>query len=669
VLNREMPFLRICLPLCLGIITGIYYHPGIPACIGLIAIASALFVISLLLKRRMTNPLFGLAFYLSIYVAGLILFTQERTSLTDLKQAPTVFSGVITDFPEEKANTLMITIRLNKDLSEGTSMRIVGSIIIYCKKDTIPISLIPGDSVIVKCTPADIINRGNPFEFDYRFYMQSQKIKYYSFAVPSDFISITHPAHRHIRYRSLIIRNKIIDMFRERGMSGKRLALASAITLGEKSHLDPDQKQYFINAGIMHIMAVSGLHAVILSYFIFGILFFLRGRLSILRIIITLIFLWAFAFVTGLTPSVVRATLMFSFLQTGKLLKRPVNSINSVLASAVVLILFRPSVIFDAGFLLSYSAVIYIILFYQDLSLKVNFSRRIPEMIWQSAAVTITAQAGTLPLTIMLFNRFPTWFILTNVIIVPVSSLLIMIGCLVPMTFPLALISGYLTRILDGLTWLTEFLTEKAASLPLSTIDNIGITTSECILLTLAISLLLWSLLKKPRISLIFPLLAFTLFSVSVSSKYLITGMSNELIVYNTSGAPAIGIRTGRILRLYTDSEVVPKEVARHCSVLGLKIEITRLSTEPLLAVIGTHKIIIAGRYDDDLMMPTGTDFLILTSANPIPLKKDNIYFPEGSVIITIHNSSGVNYGCTGSTVKEPEIWQVKKSGAYSCRL
>ena len=117
--------------------------------------------------------------------------------------------------------------------------------------------------------------------------------------------------------------------------------MAAAITLGQKSMLDPEQKLNFIKAGVMHIMAVSGLHAVILSLFVFNLLFFMKGRFNILRIIVAILILWAFAFVTGLTPSVLRATLMFSFLQAGKLMKRPVNGVNSVLASAFFLIIAK----------------------------------------------------------------------------------------------------------------------------------------------------------------------------------------------------------------------------------------------------------------------------------------------------------------------------------------
>jgi competence protein ComEC len=669
VLNKELPFLHICLPLSLGIITGYYFHPVITVCVILLIIFTFLIPVTFLFNKRLANPFFGAVFYLTLFFAGILLFRQEMTRLSVLNEKPSLFSGLIADFPEEKENSFLITVKLNAELSPGNERELTGSIILYNKKDSVAGSVIPGDSVLIKCTPVSVSNRGNPYEFDYRFYMASHGIKYYAFTRQEDFLSIKHPSHIPVIYRALIIRNRIIEMFRERGITGRRLALVSAITLGEKSHLDPDQKQYFINAGIMHIMAVSGLHAVILSYFIFSVLFFLKGRFNILRIIITLIILWAFAFITGLTPSVLRATIMFSFLQAGKLLKRPVNPLNSVLASVFILILIRPSVIFDAGFLLSYAAVFYIIIFYRDLYLMVNVNRKLPDIIWQSAAVTITAQAGTLPLTIMLFNRFPTWFILTNVIIVPVSSVLIITGCLVPLTFPLVRISGFIAVILDKLTWLTEFLTEKAASLPLSTIDSIGFTATECILLTASLTLALFYILKKKSISVIYPLAAFLLFSVSASIKYLTAAKTNEIIVYNSYGGSAIGLRTGRILNLYTDSTEVPKEVARHCAVLGLKVRSTRLSPEPVYAKIENHTILIMNKYDKAATIPEGTDLVIFTAKRPFPVKDHDLTFPEGSFVITTQYSREIRYNDSKNQASEGHTWAVVRSGAYCKRL
>jgi competence protein ComEC len=210
-------------------------------------------------------------------------------------------------------------------------------------------------------------------------------------------------------------------------------------------------------------------------------------------------------------------------------------------------------VIFDAGFLLSYSAVIYIICFYRDLYLKIRFNHRIPDLIWQSAAVTIIAQAGTLPLTVMLFNRFPTWFILSNIIIVPLSSVVIIIGCLLPLTFPVHFLSQFLAIILDKLTGLTELLTEKASSLPFSTIENIGLTTINCILLTITIFLFTFFILRKKSIPVLYPLSALLLLVLSGTIRVVSTKSTNELIVYNTIGYSATGVRTGRILNLYSD--------------------------------------------------------------------------------------------------------------------
>ena len=297
----------------------------------------------------------------------------KRNSISSLEPRPTLFACTLSDYPVEKAKSYLLTVRLNARMNHDAAEPVNGSLLLYHAKDSVAPDLLPGDLLIIKCTPLIIADRGNPYEFDYKFYMENQGIRYYAHTSRQGLISHVAPHHRKLIHKALILRERIIGMYEERGITGDRLALVAAITLGQKNMLDADQKSYFIKAGVMHIMAVSGLHTVILSLFVFNVLFFLKGRLNILRIVLTIVILWSFAFVTGLTPSVLRATLMFSFLQAGNLMKRPVNGINSVLASAFVLIIIRPSVIFDAGFQLSYSAVIYIIAFYRDLYQKLVF--------------------------------------------------------------------------------------------------------------------------------------------------------------------------------------------------------------------------------------------------------------------------------------------------------
>ena len=669
MLNKEIPFLRIGLPLCAGIISGLYIKPDTIFLVSAAAGIVSGFLASLFYNKYQTNLIFGYSMTIALFTCGLLLYTNEKNSLSTLNPEQAIFVCTLSDFPEEKENSYRLTVKMNRKISSDGTEAVEGSMILYNKKDSSVISLLPGDQLIIKCTPVEIANRGNPDEFDYRFYMENQGVKYYAFTSSHDIISHIVPGHRKLIHRALIIREKIILMYKERGITGERLALVAAITLGQKNMLDPEQKQNFIKAGVMHIMAVSGLHAVILSLFVFNLLFFMKRRFNILRILITILILWSFAFVTGLTPSVLRATLMFSFLQAGNLMKRRVNGINSVLASAFILILIKPSVIFDAGFLLSYSAVIYIISFYQDLYLKLQFKNRLTNKIWQSAVVTIVAQAGTLPLTIMLFNRFPTYFILTNIVIVPLSSLLIVTGCLVPMLFPVQFLSQLLALLLNYLTGLTEWLTAQASSLPLSTIENIGMTTIECILLTGTIFLFSFFLLKKQPFSIFYPFSVLILFVIAGTVMEISTRTTNELIVYNSPGSSTIGIRTGKILYLYSDTSLVGTEVKRHCATHGLKIKANTTKNKFYCIRVGEKSILISNSPDKNILQNFMPDIVVLTGLRPeIENNLSAIQSPE-ALIVTSGALSGFHLPRQSFFTGIDTVHLVRKSGAFIKRI
>jgi competence protein ComEC len=668
VLHKEIPFLRIIVPLCAGIVSGLCFSPGLAFILSSFAIIILCFALSLRFNKSFVNPIYGLAFTFALYISGLLLYKNEKETLSVLPHGEAFYSGYLDDYPEEKENTFKLLLRTDKRISTESQKNIKGTLLLYSRKNKAVSSMLPGDRLSVRCSPEAITSLGNPYEFDYRFYMETRGVKYYAFTDSTDIISYSIQEHRKLVHRALIIREKIINMFRARGISGERLALVSAITLGQKNMLDPEQKTWFIKAGIMHIMAVSGLHAVILSLFIFKLLFFMKGRLNILRVIITLILLWSFAFVTGLTPSVLRATLMFSFLQAGNLLKRPANGINSVLTSAFVLILIRPSVIFDAGFLLSYAAVIYIITFYRDFYLKLKFRHRVTDWIWQSAAVTIIAQAGTLPLTILLFNRFPTWFILSNVIIVPVSSLVIIAGATVPLTYPISFLSYFVARVLDFLTGLTETLTEKAASMPLSTIENIGMTTIECLLLTLFIFLLVRFLLNKKSLSVIYPLSALLIFETAGTIRAIATRRTGQLIVYNTRGNITVGIRDGKRISVYSDTCIIGQEVKRHAAVLSLRSQIHSISNNPILIKAYDKKILITHDVTEKIMEQVRPDILILSGMHPIVFKKAGQSRQISAIIISPEASPGFRLPLKPSLTADT-VHYVRKDGAFNLRL
>jgi competence protein ComEC len=669
VLHKEIPFLRICVPLCAGIISGLYLSPGIFFIITSVCVIILLFAVSLRFNRTETNILFGAALFLSLLICGNLLYNSEKKNISELPQSPAIYSCTLTDYPAEKPLSRMLLLRLHYRICGQDSQKVRGSILVYLKKDSAGIELLPGDNLRIRCTPAVIETRGNPCEFDYRFYMLCQGIKYFSFANTADMLSHTEPDHRDLEGRALIIREKIIAMYRGCGITGERLALVAAITLGQKNMLDSEQKSYFVKAGIMHIMAVSGLHTVILSLFIFNVLFFMKGKLNIIRIVVTIIFLWGFAFVTGLTPSVLRATLMFSFLQAGKLMNRPSNGINSVLASAFILILLRPSVIFDAGFLLSYSAVIYIIAFYNDLRNMLLFKSVISDKIWQSASVTIIAQAGTLPLTIALFNRFPTYFILTNIIIVPLSSVLVIIGVIIPLVYRITFLAHLLGTLLGFLTGTTEYLTKLASSLPLASIENIGMTTSSCIIFSILMFAAVLFILRRDTTPVFWPLLLLIVLVLNVTFNNISLTRTNELITYNTTGYTTIGIRSGRNLHIYSDTLAVTPEVSRHSSALGLRVKMHALGKKDKLIRAGNLRVLITGSPESgeiDLFMP---DLIILRNVTHGFSRSSFRRIPSDCTII--FNQANFRHDRTGlkQLKKIKNTYDIRKKGAYIRRI
>ncbi|HPR73613.1 MAG TPA: ComEC/Rec2 family competence protein [Bacteroidales bacterium] len=658
MLHREIPFLRIILPLCAGIISGYFFHPETRFLILSAIPVILLFLASLHYNTSLANSLYGLALTSALYITGLFLYTEEKKSLSELYSEETVFSGILDNYPEEKKNSISIVLKLDNIIDGDSCIPVKGSVLLYHRKTAGPIPYLPGDRLIIQCTPIEIQNRGNPYEFNYKFYMENHGIAYYAFTDEYSVIRHLLPEKRKLKHLALIVREKIINMFRNRGMEEERVALVSAILLGQKTLLDNEQKQSFMKAGVMHIMAVSGLHAMILSLFVYRMLFFLKGRMETARVIITVIILFSFAFITGLTPSVLRAAMMYSFLQTGKILKRPVNNINSVLASAFILIMIRPSVIFDSGFLLSYSAVIFIICFYRDLYSRLSFRHYIPDLIWQSAAVTIIAQLGTLPLTVMFFNRFPVWFILSNIIIVPLATILIITGVLSILTYPVYFLSFHLMKLLGHLSGLTEYLTGKASSLPFSTIENIGITTGGCIFLMATIYLTVRYVLNREKVSVLLPVYALLGLVIISTARDIMTRKSSELIVYNTINSTTVGIRTGKNLQVYSDS-LFSQEVNRHSAVLRLKKNISPLTKEALLITAENKNILITAYLTEELIKETTPTYIILTT-EVNSCGEQTKSFPGVKNIILGSNVSG-SYTDTNLS----SLHVVKKAGAF----
>jgi hypothetical protein len=211
-------------------------------------------------------------------------------------------------------------------------------------------------------------------------------------------------------------------------------------------------------------------------------------------------------------------------------------------------------------------------------------------------------------------------------------------------------------------------LTEKAASLPFSAIENIGLTTIECILLTITIFLFTYFLLRKQSISVLYPLSALLLLVLSGSIRDVSTKATNELIVYSTIGYSAAGIRTGKILNLYSDTCITGQEVAKQCATLNLKTKLNNFPGANLRIRVGNSNILITNYLNNAVMNKASPDIVIL-KGKPIIAKDISSGFHLQAVVFTSEVSPGSQYYRLLKAIKTDSVHFVRKQGAFYKKL
>ena len=264
------------------------------------------------------------------------------------------------------------------------------------------------------------------------------------------------------------------------GLHGDELATVGALTLGYKQGLDKELKRHFQASGAAHVLAVSGLHTGIL----YGLVWWLltlggrfkpryenrAGRWTVSLIIIAV--MWAYAWLTGMTPSVVRAVIMVTMVEISRMAYRDPISLNSIAAAAVLILIFRPTDLWSVSFQLSFAATTAIVLMadsmgtlFQYQHLRSTFWGRIANWIIGMMLVSLAAQLGTLPITIYYFHQVSTYFLLTNLIVLPLATLLVPFGMVTVALGGswLGIVFGYVTQTL---AWLMNHSVEWIESLP-----------------------------------------------------------------------------------------------------------------------------------------------------------------------------------------------------------
>jgi competence protein ComEC len=293
--------------------------------------------------------------------------------------------------------------------------------------------------------------------------------------------------------------NRLLDVLKSHQFKQQELAVASALLLGYKDMLDRDTILTYSSSGAMHILAVSGLHVGIIYLVISSLLFFFEKIKygNYIKAFLLVISLWAYALLTGMSPSVLRAATMFSFVTIGASLKRQTNIYNTLAASAFVLILYNPYIILKVGFQLSYLAVFGIVYLQPKLYNLYSPSNWLMHKIWAITTVSIAAQLATFPLGMYYFHQFPNYFLLSNLFVIPLATFIINGGVLLFVISSIPVLPNYIAWAVNKMLVFLNFAVEWVDSLPYSLTLGISISTLETLLIYLIILLFIPSVISK----------------------------------------------------------------------------------------------------------------------------------------------------------------------------
>ena len=534
---HSAPFIRLLVPFIAGIVLGGWFPPeqkwlifGLSLCL----IFPLYFYISTTYKHE---PIYGILLLPVLVLLGAFIRTDSNYQPQPLQEGK--YYAIADEFPIEKEKSFRLVIRLIEPEIK---------VLAYIDKSVHLENIEPGSLICFRGKPEVMKKSGNPFEFDYAEYMARNGVRHRIYLNNNNIYILQIEKRPNLPEFSLIVRDKLIKILENSGLKGEVLHLVSAVAFGAREDLEPETTQSFSKTGVIHVLAVSGMNVGIIYVVIeFLLRFMIRKKAGvIIQTLIILLSLWGYALITGLSASVLRAAAMFSFIVVGKSLSRRPEIYNILASSAFVLLCFNPFLVYDVGFQLSYAAVFSIVYFHPYLYKLLYFKYWIPDQIWILLSVSVAAQIGTLPFLLHYFHQFPTWFLLANLMVIPLVSLILYLSFIVFAVAPLVPFLGTLMAyVLDlagqGMLFSVRFVEQ----LPNALITNLYPSDISLVLFVLfSVLIAIFIVYKYPRaLAMAFIILITLLIFYNIDKFQLIS--RKEVIVFNLQGRTLVALTSG----------------------------------------------------------------------------------------------------------------------------
>ena len=462
----DWPSLRLVIPL----IAGIYISDTIentraevPVWCLIAATVLTAFISLILIDRRPRISGLCLSFSFVLIGAASYLIRMHRVRV-EWPQHYAVYQGVLNSYPLERDRSYRLEVTLKDSLYGGHN------IYLYVPKDSVAPTLEPGCRIVFDGKVNKPSSEGAGF--DYASYLLSHGISGTLRVQAKDWKSFPPDGTEGLRIRSVRFRRAVIDKYREWGLDGNALAVASAVSLGYKRALSDQLREVYSASGVSHVLAVSGLHVGIMCWFLYLIFpAFLFRRAEWLRQLMVMSILWAYAYVIGLPVSITRTLIMFSIVAVCRAVERETSALNSLGIAAVIMLAAHPSSLFDMSFQLSFSAVFFIVVL-TPIMLEIYEPRNpVGRYIWRVMVLSFSAQIGTVPIVMYHFSGFSTYVMLANLFVVPVMFVIVSLSMSLWIAGWFPVVRGMLVATL---TWLINTMTSLLtwiAALPYSQVE------------------------------------------------------------------------------------------------------------------------------------------------------------------------------------------------------
>jgi competence protein ComEC len=560
-----IPFLRFTI----AFVSGIFFYIFLDPSSNFLIITLGSFVIYLLLfliqkwKREsfyFLRPIIGLSAILTLWLCGILTcqLSDERNHpnhLLQIKNKINAYTVLITSIPEEREKTYKVEAELRNYSNGQKNFPVKGKLILYISKSNYS-SITFGDVLIIDGYPETIKPPLNPYEFNYQNYLKFHHIYHTHFVNRGTYKKIGSDEGNSLVQFAYQLRSKANDVICKFIPGKEEQGIASALLLGLKGTIDDHLKTVYSQTGTTHVLAVSGMHVLILFQFLLLLIGFASSAKiqKIVLPIVTLLLLALYVMITGFSPSVLRAAIMFGMIIIGKAIGRNLNIYNSMFFSAFCLLTYDPYMIMDTGFQLSYLALLGIVYFSNKIDAIIDVSNSALNSIWKMTSVSIAAQITTLPLTVYYFNQIPLSFLISNLGAIFLSNILLYSG-FVLLTFsfvsPIAFLIGYFMKyLIIGM----NFFLILIHKIPYATLSGIHLTAFETLLIYIIIVLITLFFYTKRffYFFLLFVSLGFliTLFTIQTIKQ----NDQKKLVVFNIKGHYAVAFIEGQKALVVSDS-------------------------------------------------------------------------------------------------------------------